>query len=169
MSLDSPIHSLVREELNVLQHVRSWMANRPSPSPSMSHSVYCKGSISLHAGIIKIQDIPKGAGWKWNQTRRKSEHHTRTSNPAVITKLIPRRSKLAEEDAPRYKLWHLTFNNGQVPLTVLYCEKGVEPLLTTPHSSLYGSNIALEGHWGTPQTTPQTNVNKMSINYLCSN
>lgn len=168
MSVRNPVHSLVKEELRVIQHVQSWMTSKPPVSVSLSPSVFCKGAISLHQTLIKVQEIPTGHGWKWNQTRRKKEHVLGTSESMVISKLIPRRSKLSQEPKPHYKLWHVTFSYENTLSTVLFCEKGADKSPARHFSPLYGSNIALDDPWESGYEELGAAPNKMSFGFLCS-
>ena len=152
----------------MIQHVRSWMTRKPHPSVGLFPSVYYKGAISLHHTLIKIQEIPTGYGWKWNQTRKKKENVSGSSETMVITKLIPRGGVLNQEPVPRYKLWHVTFSNEATISTVLFCEKGVDRNPTCHVSPLCGSNIALDGQWQSKLEELGAVPNKMSFEFLCS-
>ena len=167
MSADSPARSLSREELHVIQHVRSWMASKPNPSVALLSSVFDKGAISIYHRLVKVQQIPTGYGWNWNQNRKKKEHILGTEETMVMTKLIPRRSVRNKDPRPLYKLWHVVFTNAGTVSTVLYCEKGVDKSPTCHICPLYGSNIALVS-----QNTESEDLcvvpNRMSVKFLCS-
>ena len=170
MSLKSPIHTLIKEELNVLQQVRSARASGLKPSTKLTEDIFVKGAIHFFMHPIAISDIPSGEGWRWNQTRKKKElQGDALGEVGTMTKLIPRKSKKTPLDAPPFKLWHLSFEGAGLHSTVLYCERGKPEELTTHSSPLYGSNSALEGEWSQWDFHHDDGPNdKMAISFLCS-
>ena len=173
MSTASPVHSLNNEELNVLRHVRSAMSLGMRPSEgTMTCSVFEKGSMNLYPRQIGVQSIPTGEGWRWNQTKKRKEHVEETGTQTVIIKLIPRKLKNSKENAPRHKLWHVSFTSTSSSSisTVLFCERGAEPRPSTSlsSSSLYCSNTALEGDWLLDQNPKGTPESKMAFSFLCN-
>ena len=79
------------------------------------------------------KQFPKGAFWRWNQTKKRREVYLNNRNSVVnFAKFTPRRSsRRSTEELPSLKLWHFEISYRDFPLVtyhVLWCEKGYETL-----------------------------------------
>ena len=76
----------------------------------------------------KIRDIPSGEGWRWNQAKRKHIVMSESFNmPLEIMKLVPRKAfKGSSQSLPKVKLWQVCLLNAINPITVFWCERGID-------------------------------------------
>merc|ERR1711934_316963 len=92
--------------------------------------------IELHYGEkFSNKQFPKGATWRWNQTKKRRQAFLVNRNAIVnLAKFTPRRcSKKNSDELPSLKLWHyeLCYRDcPQVTYHVLWCEKGYSTLPT---------------------------------------
>ena len=170
MSLVGVIPNLKREEVQVFHHVRQTLITGESPITLASPSpVFTEGEIRHYKHMVRVQQIPSGRGWKWNQSRKKKELRIGEDEEqrVVLTKLIPRKMEGYNERPPQYKLWHVClFRGSSLCSTVLFCERG-EKAPPLPHSPLYTSNSFLEKVWIISNESPEVE-DKMKVSFLCN-
>ena len=169
MSVTGIIPAIKREEVRVYNHVKQTLVFGVSPS-TVASSVFTEGAILHYKQLLRVQTIPTGRGWRWNQSRKKSELCIGEASErlrVIFTKLIPRKDNDLIERAPRYKLWHIClFRGSSLSSTVLYCERGEQP--PPPPSALYSSNSHLEKDWNVSEESSPETANKMELAFLCN-
>ena len=124
------------EQITALVRLERFLSERECEKGVVTRSSIYEGSIGMFRSNLAVRQIPSESTWHWNQAKSKKETFLRGRKPAkvVLTKLIPRRRYPSSTKLPRYKIWYFAVkpNEGE-PFTVLWCEKGTAPPLSTHH------------------------------------
>ena len=149
------------EQITALVRLERFLSERKREKGVVSRASINEGSIGMFRSNLAARQIPSESTWHWNQAKSKKETFLRGHIPAkvVLTKLIPRRRYPSSTKLPRYKLWHFAVkpNEGE-SYTVLWCEKGTAPPLSTQHSP---HALALP-------FTDRPQLMKAQLSYICN-
>ena len=120
----------------VLNHVGAFLSTNPSPSPALTpdRTLY-EGDLFVFEGLQPLRSVPAGRGWRWNQTKGKKEIPRPDGGLLCVTQVVPRkhafRNKPAANSLPPYCFWHLLYTGDDGVTTVLWCEKGPLPPISS--------------------------------------
>ena len=118
------------------KHLLFLLLNRRVIPQQLSDELWMySGNVSHVTRSSKIRDVPSGVGWRWNQAKRKYviKHH-QTGISLELLKLVPRKSvRSTLTNLPKLKLWQGTCTDEHNPITVFWCEKGLDSNETSPN------------------------------------
>lgn len=105
-------------------------ASKPIYQKLSSQMWLKSGTSSVIRKKPKIRDIPSGNGWRWNQAKRRYHITNDKLNLSFeILKLVPRRCVRSHlKTLPTLKLWQACICNKKTPLTIFWCERGVDSM-----------------------------------------
>lgn len=75
--------------------------------------------------IPKIREIPSGDDWRWNQSKRRYKVKLQSGIFLELQKLVPRKFKKDSNTLPTLKLWRGMLHDLEHPITIFWCEKGL--------------------------------------------